>query len=78
MISKMSESFIPITNEGTAVLHLIQFQVASSSVFFKGPNWPYKRVSIEPGKTYRLGICFFPKSEQQEIGKCKPGTTLIK
>ena len=44
MIAKDTISYLPIINEGTACIHLTTFDLEESVTFFKGSNWPVKRL----------------------------------
>ena len=46
MIGKNTESGLPITNEGNAILHLTTFELAESMVYRRGITWPTKRYYI--------------------------------
>jgi hypothetical protein len=68
MIGKDTVSFLPIVNEGNAILHLRSFQLAETDTFFKGQNWPTERVSLFPGKSYSLPLVFHPNEENPTGG----------
>jgi len=40
MIGKSIKGYLPISNEGTAILHLTEFNLINNSNFFKTENWP--------------------------------------
>ncbi|KAI9004707.1 hypothetical protein BC832DRAFT_557874, partial [Gaertneriomyces semiglobifer] len=74
MIGKDTVSFLPITNEGSAMLHLTRFELHETDTFFKGLEWPSARVSLFPGKTYNLPIVFNPHEETPAPGRLVVGT----
>ncbi|KAI9095893.1 hypothetical protein DFS34DRAFT_166252 [Phlyctochytrium arcticum] len=74
MIGKDTVSFLPIANEGNAILHLSRFELHETDTFFKGLEWPSGRVSLFPGKTYNLPIVFNPHEESPAPGRLIVGT----
>ncbi|KNC96380.1 uncharacterized protein SPPG_08279 [Spizellomyces punctatus DAOM BR117] len=74
MIGKDTVSFLPITNEGNAILHLTRFELLETDTFFKGLDWPTRRVSLFPGKMYNLPIVFNPHEESPAPGRLVVGT----
>ncbi|KAI9189979.1 hypothetical protein H9P43_001412 [Blastocladiella emersonii ATCC 22665] len=73
MIGKDTLSYLPIANEGNAILHLTKFDLIPSDSFFKGPGWPATRVSVQPGETYQLPLVFNPHTEAPNPGKLLVG-----
>jgi hypothetical protein len=43
MMNKETVSFLPITNQGSAVLHLTKFELDDNNVFLKGHQWPTQK-----------------------------------
>ncbi|XJO75841.1 hypothetical protein BDV3_006456 [Batrachochytrium dendrobatidis] len=76
MIGKDTVSFLPITNEGNAILHLSRFEVVETDTFFKGKEWPSSRVSLFPGKSYNLPLVFNPHEENPSPGRLIIGTSM--
>ncbi|KAJ3034628.1 hypothetical protein HDV00_004834 [Rhizophlyctis rosea] len=74
MIGKDTVSYLPITNEGNAFLHLTKFDLMETDTFFRGLEWPTTRVSLFPGKTYNLPIVFNPHEESPAPGRLTIGT----
>nr|KAJ3422416.1 hypothetical protein HK105_008153 [Polyrhizophydium stewartii] len=74
MIGKDTVSFLPITNEGNAILHLTRFEIVETDTFFRGQNWPEARVSLFPGKSYNLPLVFNPHEENPTPGRLIIGT----
>lgn len=74
MIGKDTSSFLPIKNEGSAILHLIKFQIKDTDTFFRGEGWPSERVSLFPGSSYQLPLVFNPHEEHPDPGKLIIGT----
>ena len=74
MIGKETLSYLPITNEGTAILHIKRFVFDDSDTFLKGDNWPLDRVSLFPNTTYNLPIIFSPSEENPPSRKLEIGT----
>eukprot|EP00842_Homolaphlyctis_polyrhiza_P004088 jgi/Hompol1/4680/HPOL_000802-RA len=74
MIGKDTVSFLPITNEGNAILHLVRFEIVETDTFFRGQDWPETRVSLFPGKTYNLPLVFNPHEENPTPGRLIIGT----
>ena len=74
MMGKNTESGLPITNEGNAILHLTVFDLADSRVFKKGQKWPMRRISLHPGDTFVLPIVFCPNEENPPAGRLVVGT----
>ena len=74
MIGKDTVSFLPILNEGNALLHLVKFDLQETDTFFKGQDWPTKRVSLFPGKNYNLPLVFNPHEENPAPGTLTIGT----
>ncbi|KAH6584138.1 hypothetical protein BASA61_007659 [Batrachochytrium salamandrivorans] len=69
MIGKDTVSYLPITNEGNAILHLSYFEVVGATTFFQGRDWPQERVSLFPGESYNLPLVFNPHEESPAPGK---------
>ncbi|KAJ3226712.1 hypothetical protein HK099_004322 [Clydaea vesicula] len=69
MIGKETVSHLPIVNEGTAVLHLSNFQLIETETFYKGATWPSGRISLHQGQVYNLPIIFNPREESPQDGK---------
>ncbi|KAJ3150028.1 hypothetical protein HDU86_006752 [Geranomyces michiganensis] len=74
MIGKDTVSFLPVNNEGNAVLHLNRFELHETDTFFKGMDWPTSRVSLFPGQTFNLPIVFSPHEESPAPGRLIVGT----
>ncbi|KXS18811.1 hypothetical protein M427DRAFT_486646 [Gonapodya prolifera JEL478] len=74
MIGKNTTSFLPIANEGNAILHLTKFELEETDTFICGQDWPTGRVSLPPGKTFNLPIVFNPQEENPPAGKLTVGT----
>ncbi|KAJ3091902.1 hypothetical protein HK102_012703 [Quaeritorhiza haematococci] len=74
MIGKDTISYLPITNEGNAILHLVRFELNESETFFRGADWPLRRISLAPNKTYNLPIVFNPREESPSPGQLIVGT----
>ncbi|KAI8927982.1 hypothetical protein BC831DRAFT_434564 [Entophlyctis helioformis] len=74
MIGKDTISFLPITNEGNAILHLTRFEIVETDTFFRGKDWPDARISLFPGKTYNLPLVFNPHEENPAPGRLIVGT----
>lgn len=74
MIGKDTVSYLPIYNEGNAVLHLTRFELVETATFFKGPDWPSSRISLFPGKNFNLPIVFNPSDESVSPGRLIVGT----
>ncbi|RKO94673.1 hypothetical protein BDK51DRAFT_29030 [Blyttiomyces helicus] len=74
MIGKDTVSFLPITNEGNAMLHMTRFDLAETDTFFRGIDWPTSRVSLFPGKSYNLPIVFNPHEESPAPGRLTVAT----
>ncbi|KAJ3338988.1 hypothetical protein HDU93_008811 [Gonapodya sp. JEL0774] len=74
MIGKNTTSFLPIANEGNAMLHLTKFELEETDTFLCGDDWPSARVSLPPGKTFNLPIVFNPQEESPPPGKLTVGT----
>ncbi|ORX60056.1 hypothetical protein BCR36DRAFT_342347 [Piromyces finnis] len=69
MIGKSIISYLPITNEGTAILHLTKFVLVNNINFFKTKKWPEKGISIHPNQKFNLELMFYPKEENPPTGK---------
>lgn len=63
MMNKETVSFLPITNQGSAVLNLTRFELDDNDVFYKGNQWPTQKISLYQGDVYNLPIIFIPKEE---------------
>ncbi|KAJ1558925.1 hypothetical protein HK096_000589, partial [Nowakowskiella sp. JEL0078] len=74
MIGKDTVSFLPIVNEGNAILHLTKFDLIETDTYFKGQEWPDRRISLFPGKSFNLPIVFNPHEESPHAGKLVVGT----
>ncbi|KAJ3017962.1 hypothetical protein HKX48_003248 [Thoreauomyces humboldtii] len=74
MIGKDTVSFLPVNNEGNAVLHLNRFELHETDTFFKGMDWPTSRISLFPGQTFNLPIVFNPHEESPAPGRLVVGT----
>ncbi|KAJ3141473.1 F-actin-capping protein subunit beta, partial [Physocladia obscura] len=74
MIGKDTESLLPITNEGNAILHLTRFTLHETDTFFKGADWPTGRISLFPGQSYNLALVFNPHEESPLPGRLVIGT----
>ncbi|TPX57662.1 hypothetical protein PhCBS80983_g03707 [Powellomyces hirtus] len=74
MIGKDTVSFLPVNNEGNAVLHLNRFELHETDTFFKGMDWPTSRISLFPGQTFNLPIVFNPHEESPAPGRLIVGT----
>ena len=74
MIGKDTVSFLPIVNEGNALLHLVKFELQETNTFYKGQDWPTKRISLFPGKNYNLPLVFNPHEENPMPGTLSIGT----
>ncbi|KAI9209922.1 uncharacterized protein BJ171DRAFT_609460 [Polychytrium aggregatum] len=74
MIGKDTVSFLPITNEGNAILHLTRFELFETDTFFRGIDWPTSRISLFPGKSYNLPLVFNPHEESPAPGRLIVGT----
>lgn len=74
MIGKDTESFLPITNEGNALLHLTRFDLRDTETFFRGKDWPKKRISLSNGEVYQLPLVFCPHEENPLSGHLIVGT----
>ncbi|KAI8912727.1 hypothetical protein EDD86DRAFT_274387 [Gorgonomyces haynaldii] len=74
MIGKDTASFLPITNDGNAILHLTKFEIQDTDTFFRGQDWPKSRISLFPGKTYQLPLVFNPHEENPMPGRLVIGT----
>ncbi|KAJ3119950.1 hypothetical protein HK098_004999, partial [Nowakowskiella sp. JEL0407] len=74
MIGKDTVSFLPVVNEGNAILHLVKFELAETDTFFRGVDWPRGRISLFPGKSFNLPIVFNPHEESPHPGKLIVGT----
>lgn len=74
MIGKDTISYLPIHNEGNAVLHLSKFELVETATFFKGQDWPSSRISLFPGKSFNLPIVFNPSEESVSPGILIVGT----
>jgi hypothetical protein len=69
MISKDTSSFLPITNDGNAMLHLQTFLLQETDTYLRGQDWPFGRISLFPGKSYQLPLLFNPHEETPLPGK---------
>ena len=76
MIGKDTVSFLPIVNEGNAILHMNRFEIIETETFFRGQDWPRGRVSLFPGKSFNLPLVFNPHEENPSPGRLIIGTTL--
>jgi hypothetical protein len=68
MIGKDTVSYLPIINEGNAILHLTKFYLDETDTFFRGQNWPTSRISLFPGSSYELPLVFHPHEENPMAG----------
>ncbi|KAI8822039.1 uncharacterized protein EV422DRAFT_414299 [Fimicolochytrium jonesii] len=76
MIGKDTVSFLPIVNEGNAMLHLTRFELHETDTFFKGEDWPVRRVSLFPNEVFNLPIVFNPHEESPAPGRLVVGTAV--
>ena len=74
MIGKDTVSFLPIVNEGNALLHLIRFDLQETNTFYRGQGWPTSRISLFPGKSYNLPLVFNPHEENPSPGSLNIST----
>ncbi|TPX31055.1 hypothetical protein SmJEL517_g05513 [Synchytrium microbalum] len=74
MIGKNTVSYLPITNEGNAMLHLTRFELFDNDTFTRGKDWPTTRVSLFPGKTFNLAVVFTPSEDSPPPGRLIIGT----
>ncbi|ORX82562.1 hypothetical protein BCR32DRAFT_292578 [Anaeromyces robustus] len=74
MIGKSIKGYLPIVNEGTAILHLSKFVLTNNLNFFKTEKWPKNEISIYPNQKYNLELMFYPKEENPPSGKLIIGT----
>jgi len=74
MIGKDTQSNIPISNLGSAVLRLTKFEINEGDTFFKGANWPKERVVLAPGATFLLQVIFNPHEESPLPSRITVGT----
>lgn len=74
MIGKDTASFLPISNDGNAILHLVKFEIHETDTFLKGKDWPTKRISLFPSTSYQLPLIFNPHEENPLSGQLIIGT----
>ncbi|KAL6613682.1 hypothetical protein LY90DRAFT_678290 [Neocallimastix californiae] len=63
VIGKKMDVFLPIENKGTATLKINNIILYSNGTFLEGPDWPKKKICIEPKEIYNLPLLFKPDIE---------------
>lgn len=74
MVGKGTCSFLPIVNEGSALLRFKSFAVLESDTFFQGIAWPSLDdcdgvLELNPGARIELPIVFHPRNDSPPAGK---------